>query len=590
MSIFRVVIKFKKILSRHQYKKIIQLSLIMILGGFLEMCSVSAIFPFMNCMMNPDALMTNKYIQMLCSLFAVNSSNAVLLIIAIILAVLYFIKNIYLIFQYNYQYRFVYNNMFEMQSRLFESYLNRSYEYYLNINSAEIIRIITSDTVYAFNTLVILLQFFAEIVVSGMLIITLFAITPSITIFMAILFVVLLLMVNSIIKPILRKAGRNQQVAGTGMNKWLLQSLQGIKDLKVTETEKYFKEKFDDSGYAYTQALRKNQTFSFIPRFIIEGISLGAIFIYIAVLIGKGEELQSIIPTLSAVAMSAIRLLPSVNRIATSFAQVEYNETMVDRMIENMKVFSGSDTVAPDNQYKSENKTEKLPYLRHEISFDNISYRYPNTDNNVLDRVNIKFEKNTSIGIIGPSGAGKSTAVDLLLGLLEPGAGRVLVDGVDIKRNIAEWHARIGYIPQTISMLDDSIKANIAFGVHEEEIDENRVWQVLKDASLDEFVRGLPEGIETQIGERGVRISGGQRQRIGIARALYRNPEVLIFDEATSALDGKTEAEVMDSIYGLNKNKIVIIIAHRLSTLDRCDCIYKVENGRMEQERSAKGD
>jgi len=582
MSVIRIIKKFTSVLSKHQKKGIVQLIIIMILGGLLEMFSVSIILPFMECMMNPKKLMNNKFVSNFCSALNISSSNTLLLIISIGLAVIYLVKNLYLIFQYDLQYRFVYSNMFEMQSRLLEKYLNRPYEYFLNINSAEIIRIITNDTVYAFNTLISLLQLFAEITVSGMLIITLFIITPQITIFMAILFILLLLMVNSIIKPILRKAGRNQQTAGTGMNKWLLQSLQGIKDIKITETEDYFKKNFDKSGYAYAQALRKNQTFSFVPRFVIEGVSFGALFIYIAILIGNGTDLQMVIPTLSAVAMAAIRLLPSINRISTSFAQAEYNETMVDKMIENMRAFNDKDC---DDNFKDKEKMIEVPALSREISFNGIYYKYPGTSKDILSDVDITFEKNTSVGIVGSSGSGKSTAVDVLLGLLNPRRGNVTVDGIDIKNNMKEWHAQIGYIPQSISMLDDTIKANIAFGVDEKNVNEDRIWKVLRDASLEDFVRKLPEGLDTKIGERGVRISGGQRQRIGIARALYRNPEILIFDEATSALDKKTESEIMDSIYGLNKDKTIIIIAHRISTLDRCDCIYKVENGKFIKER-----
>ena len=585
MTIIRVVKKFDKVLSRHQRKRVAQLILIMVLGGIFEMCSVSIIIPFMNCVMNPDEMMQNKYIILLCSVLDIESSNTVLLIIAITLAAIYMIKNLYMIFQYSIQYKFVYNNMFEMQSKLFFSYLSRPYEYFMNINSAEIIRIITSDTVYAFNTLILILQLFSEIVISGMLIVALFLIAPEITILMALIFVILVMAVNSIVKPILRTAGRNQQVAGTGMNKWLLQSLQGIKDLKITESESYFKKNFDKSGYAYAQAFRKNQTFSYIPKFLIEGISYGAIFICIAILIGKGTQLQVILPILSAVAMASIRLLPSVNRISTSVAQIEYNETMVDKMIENMKIFKDKCELSDYHYNDSVSRNNEVPEFSREISFQNVFYRYQNSKEDVLSNLNFNIKKNSSIGIVGASGSGKSTTVDLLLGLLKPRIGKILVDGIDINIDKKGWHDQIGYIPQTISMLDDTIKANIAFAVDEEKIDEEKIWKALREASLDKFVKELPEGLDTKIGERGIRISGGQRQRIGIARALYRDPKILIFDEATSALDGKTEGEIMNSIYGLNKDKTLIIIAHRVSTLDRCDCVYKVEKGKITRER-----
>jgi ABC-type multidrug transport system fused ATPase/permease subunit len=577
MTIIRVIKKFNVILTERQKKRIILLGMMMIIGGLLETCSVSMMYPFISCILNPDELMTNNLIAGICNVFNITSPKTLLLIMAILMAVLYISKNIYLVLQYNVQYRFVFNNMFSIQSKLLESYLRRPYEYFFNINSAEIIRIITSDTFYAFSTLVTLLQLFAELVVAIMLVMAVFVITPLVSFIMICVFAVMLYAINLYIKPILRKAGRNQQDAGTGMNKWLLQSLQGIKDVKVTEAEEYFKSNFDKYGYKYAQALRINNILQYIPRCIIEGISFGIVFVTIALLIIKGVNLETIIPTLSAVAMASVRLLPSINRISSAFAKVEYNEVMVDKMVENMGILYEDDN-NQKSQYGDKKDKETLS-MRKEISLNDIYYKYPNTDNDVIHGVNICLKKGQSIGIVGSSGSGKSTIVDIILGLLIPYSGAVEVDGKDINNNLSSWHSHIGYIPQAISMLDDTIRLNIAFGIPEKDISEDRIWEVLREASLDDFVRNLPDGIETNIGERGVRLSGGQRQRIGIARALYRNPSILIFDEATSALDMNTEAEIMNSIYGLSKDKTIIIIAHRLSTLDRCDVIYKVDNG-----------
>jgi ABC-type multidrug transport system fused ATPase/permease subunit len=219
--------------------------------------------------------------------------------------------------------------------------------------------------------------------------------------------------------------------------------------------------------------------------------------------------------------------------------------------------------------------------LTSSINFENLTFSYPETDKKVLDSVNLTIKKNSSVAFIGSSGAGKTTAADVLLGLLEPQIGKVTVDGIDIQENMQAWHNCIGYIPQTIYLMDDSIKANITFGISKEQIDDDRINQVLKEAQLDEFVKSLPEGLDTMVGDRGVRLSGGQRQRIGIARALYRNPQVLILDEATSALDNETEKEVMQAIDGLHGTRTLIVIAHRLSTIAKCDRIYEVGEGKI---------
>lgn len=308
---------------------------------------------------------------------------------------------------------------------------------------------------------------------------------------------------------------------------------------------------------------------------------MAAMFIVVAVLIGNGTELQSIIPMLTAVAMAAIRLLPSVNRISGALNKISYGEPMLDKVIENMHVLEKNPAQTNDGKRHG----LSVPKLRELLKFERISYHYPSSEEPVLSNASMTIRRGESVGIVGPSGAGKTTSVDIILGLLNPQSGQVLVDGVNIKNDLHGWLSQIGYIPQMIFMLDDTIRANVAFGEQKGDIDDAKVWCALREAALEEFVRSLPEGLDTQIGERGVRLSGGQRQRIGIARALYQNPEVLIFDEATSALDNETESAIMESIHGLRGTKTMIIIAHRLTTIEACDRIFRVEHGKIEQER-----
>lgn len=577
MSVIRVIKKFGSMLSRHQKLRIFEISFLMVLGGFLEMCSVSLIVPFMNAIMNPDELMKNKYVMLICNILEISSSNTFLFVLAVFLAAMYVIKNIYLLFEYNIQYKFVYNNMFSMQKRLLDGYLHRPYNFFLKVDSGEIIRIVNNDTPSVFSLLSTLLGLFTEIVVSGMLVITVFLIAPVATLTIAIVMVLLLLCINFFTRPILRKAGNNNLSASSGMNKWLLQSIQGIKELKVMAKEKYFLANYNLYGSSYVESIRKSNIISMVPRFLIEAISMSTMFIIVAFMVYQGASLEIVVPMLSAVAMAAVRLLPSINRIASSLSSIAYGEPALDKLIENIE---------GNSKYKESVGTADVKGINvDDIRFENVSYRYPESEKVVLKDINFVIHKGECVGIVGPSGAGKTTTVDILLGLLAPLSGKILSGKTNVKGKEKEWMRCIGYIPQQIFMLDDTIRANVAFGVDAADVLEDRVWEALDAASLSEYVRSLPLGLDTQIGERGIRISGGQRQRIGIARALYLNTDLLVFDEATSALDNDTENAIMESINSLRGQKTMIIIAHRLTTLKKCDRIFKVEGGSIVEEK-----
>ena len=623
MSVIRIIKKFRSILSRHQKLRILELGILMVIGGFLETLSVSLIMPFMQAVMDPEKTMANKYVQIVCRIFDLHSPRTFLVVLAGILAILYVLKNLYLLFEYNIQYRFVYGNMFAMQRQILTAYLRRPYEDFLSINSGELIRIVSRDTEQVFVLLTSLLSMFTELVVSAALIVVTFILAPGITLFIAVVLVVLMLLINYVLKSILHKAGLSRQKSAASMNQWLMQSVQGVKELKVQRKEEYFQENYNKAGNVYVNSIRQNAVLGNVPRFMIEAISMGAFFLIVALMIYKGADLASVVPMLSAVAMAAVRLLPSVNRISGALASISYSEPMLDKLIENLKTISGSEEVSlaagelrakteaqvteadgsgaetaagatssGDNAVKSAADADtfvsvrtSFPRLSHAITVEDIVYHYPNTEKNVLDHADMTVTPGESVGIVGQSGAGKTTLVDIILGLLRPASGRVAIDGTDIRTDNQAWLAQIGYIPQMIFMLDGTIRDNVAFGEKREDIDDTDVWTALREASMEDFVKSLPDGLDTELGERGVRISGGQRQRIGIARALYTNPSVLIFDEATSALDNETEAAIMDSINHLHGTKTMLIIAHRLTTIEGCDHVYRVEGGKIRQER-----
>lgn len=582
MSVTRVLKKYRAVLSKHQKIRVVELGILMLLGGILETCSVSLVLPFIDAVMNPGALMEKQYAKGICNMLNIHDSRIFLMLMAALLAAVYILKNMYLLFEYSIQYRFVYANMFQMQKRLLHDFINRPYEYFLKVNSGEMIRLLNNDIPAVYETLMVVLTLFTESIVSMMLIAVIFMIAPAVTVAVAFVLLALLITVNTIIKPALRNCGLKDQRALAGMNKWLLQSIQGIKEVKVMQSEVFFQERFDSYGSVHINSLRKSRILNLMPRFLIEGICMAAMFIVIGFLIYLGENLEKVIPVVSAVAAAAVRLLPSVNRISSAMASVSYNEPMLDKLIENL------DSLDESGRDAGSGKSSSF-CLNHDLCFRQVLYRYPDSEHTVLSGADMRIQKGESIGIAGASGAGKTTLTDIMLGLLKPQQGQVLADGKDISDDIQGWYRCAGYIPQTIFMLDGTIRENITFGMENVNGDADntdaRIIEALEEASLGEFLAGLPDGLDTEIGERGMRLSGGQRQRIGIARVLFRNPEVLFFDEATSALDHETEAAIMDSIYRLHRKKTMVIIAHRLSTLEKCDHVYRVENGKIVVQR-----
>ena len=460
-------------------------------------------------------------------------------------------------------------------------YIQRPYEYYLNAQSGEIIRVIQEDVTHTYELLTTLLGFWTESIVALVLIITIFLIDPFMTSFVAVMMLIIMLLITKAVKPVLRREGLLAQKHSALTNKWLLQAINGIKEVKVAHREEFFEENYERSGRVTIQAERKRTVLYNVPRLLIEMVSVCSVLALIAIMIYSGREAKTLFPSLGAFAMAAVKLMPSANRIVGALNMISYQEPALDKLMENLLLL---DEGGRREKCVQEECKESLE-LKKEILLKNVSYSYPNSTQKVLDGAQMVIPVGKSVGIVGTSGAGKTTAVDILLGLLLPQEGMVTIDGKDVMSAYEEWLAHIGYIPQSIFMLDDTIRANVAFGLGREEQLDEKVWHALEEAQLAEFVRSLPKGLDTEIGERGIRLSGGQRQRIGIARALYHDPELLVFDEATSALDNETEAAIMESINNLFGRKTMLIIAHRLQTIAGCDMVYRVKDGKIERER-----
>ena len=362
---------------------------------------------------------------------------------------------------------------------------------------------------------------------------------------------------------------------------WISQTVQGLKEVKINCREQYFVEEYCKCGKGYVNAVQRYSLYNNMPKLFIETACIAVMVGYMIALTVSGASTENMLEMISTLGAAAFVLLPAVNRINNQILAITYCKPPFMGVSDNLQEEIQDNKV--DMSFAADVE-EKLP-LEHAVELKNIVYAYPNTDKLIFDHADLTIPIGSSVGIVGTSGAGKSTIVDILLGLLEVKSGTIYADGRDVKAEYRRFLKNVGYIPQMIFMLDDTIRKNVAFGVSEEKIDEARLWEVLREARLDEFVKTLPEGLDTGIGERGIRLSGGQRQRIGIARALYHDPEVLILDEATSALDNDTEAAIMESINRLHGRKTLVIIAHRLQTIEKCDLVYRVEDGKAVIER-----
>lgn len=583
---FRIIKKFQQILNKKQKIRVIVIGIMMVIGAVLETLGVGLVLPLVTAIMDTKIIENNKYAKLVCELFDLHSARTFIIVIIMALIAVFILKNVYLFLEYYVQHRFICNNRFAIQQQLMDNYLQRPYEHFLHVDSGETVRVIISDTGTTFSLLATVLSFFTEAVISMALIITIIITDPLMAFLIAGILGIVMLSINILLKPVLKKAGLSYQMNSGRMNKWLLQSISGIKELKVQRKEDYFLEQFSKYGKRAIESEKINNVLGTVPRLAIEAIGVSAMLSVIALLMFKGREVDTMLPQLSAFAMAAVRLLPSVNRMSAALNTMVYQEPALDKMIENLTVmekWTVGDKKEKEQHDVAKDTSSNISFI-HKIELSNINYTYPGSESPVLLHASMTIPAGKSVGVVGASGSGKTTAIDIILGLLDPQEGQVLADGVDIRENYSQWLSHLGYIPQMIFMLDDSIGANIAFGVPKEKIDDSQMWKVLKEAKLDDFVKSLPEGLDTQIGERGVRLSGGQRQRIGIARALYTDPQLLIFDEATSALDNETEAAIMDSINSLHGKKTMIIIAHRLQTIEGCDIVYRVENGKILKE------
>lgn len=579
--------KIRYIFTKQQKIKFLILFVIMFVGAIFELMGVSLILPFVQVVMDPNSIQQNSIMKFVYDFFNIQSTNSFLLLLSILLIVVYIVKNLYLLLMYYAQYRFTYNNQMRMSGRLMDCYLKKPYTFHLQKNTAEIVRSVTTDVEHLFMLVLNFLQLLAEILVALMLGVFLLVTDIFITVAVVGLLTICMLIFFGIFLKKLRVYGADNQTYHGQMIKWINQSLGGIKEIKILHREQFFINSYMENGIKYINSLKKYNFLNQTPKLLIEGVCVVGMLIVVSIMLYSGKDATKLIPQLAVFAMAAFRLLPSVNRMNNYMNTIIFYKPSIDLIYNDLiQTQIDNKTDIKFEKKKYEHKNKDINKTEKSIKISNISFKYPNTDKYVLKDVTFEIPIGKSTAFIGPSGAGKTTMADIILGLIKPETGEILADNLNIHINPLEWSQKLGYIPQTIYLSDDTIRNNIAFGVESKIIDDKAIWNALEQAQLKEFVENQPNKLYTHIGERGVRLSGGQRQRIGIARALYHNPEILILDEATSSLDNETEEAVMEAIDNLQGKKTMIIIAHRLTTIKNCDLVYEIKDNKVKE---AKG-
>lgn len=563
---------------REYKKRVAFLILLLFIGMIFEMLSIGIILPTLGILLSPDIKLDFPSVYLFFKKNGFESQREIIFFGMYSIIAIYFFKTVFMYYLSWVQANFSAELSAKTSSKLYSGYLNQTYSFHLLRNSSELIRNIIGE-VHEFSEMlkslfVLIIEITALI---GIAIILLFR-EPLGTTMIFIVLGLSTFLLQKFSKRKLIKWGEERQYHDGLMKKKINHGLLGIKDIKLKGVESIFLKEFDFHNFLRVGVTSKQYALTFFPRLYLEFIAVLGLVGFIIFQLYLNTPVNSLLPIIALFMAGAFRMIPSANRIIGSMQFIRYSKPVID-IVYNELIFN--------SKFKSNiiENSDKINF-KHQLELKNISYRYSETDSNVLKNINLTIKKGEVIGFIGTSGSGKSTLIDIILGLLKPETGSIFLDNNEITQIMKPWQKLIGYVPQSIFLSDDNIKNNIAFGILHQEIQNTSIQNAIIAAQLNDFINTLPDGIETQVGEQGVRLSGGQRQRIGLARALYNNPEILILDEATSALDNNTENSVMETVLKLRGEKTILLVAHRLSTLRFCDRIYKIENGIVEFEGS----
>ena len=582
-----IFIQLKYILDKNQRRGAIVVVLSMLLSSIMELLGVSAIYPFLQIMLDVDSMQKKWYIRWIKSVLPNITMELLLVFIGIVIILIYVLKNIFMIVSAYIQNVYAARFQKENSVKVLDAYLRRPYQFFLNTNSSIILRGISSDVTGVYQILLNCFTIFSELLNVIVLGIFLMLTDWFISISAMLLAVICFFAITMGFKGRMRNAGQEAREATTMKSQCSYQAINGIKEIIVLDRREDFVEQYRYAARIEEKASVVNGFILACPDRILEGVCIAGFMAIMCIKILVGVNLNSFIPVLGTFAMGAFRILPSVSKISSRLNSMVYYRPCLQSTYDNIREIREYDKKNESKVHVGQEKN-LAPFAEdekgcisfcHKLEIKNIVWKYLNAKETVIGGLNLTIYKGEAVAFIGASGAGKTTLADIIMGLLKPQFGTVEIDGIDIFAIPHHWSKIIGYVPQMVFLIDDTVRSNVAFGLKRELISDDKVWAALEQAQLKEFVENLPCGLDTIVGERGVKLSGGQRQRIAIARALYENPDILVLDEATSALDNETENAVMESIDALQGFKTLIIVAHRLTTIRNCDKIYEIKDG-----------
>jgi ATP-binding cassette subfamily C protein len=558
------------------------LLLLMFVAAAMEVVGIGMIPAFVAIIADPERVMQIGWLHPVFTTLRITSQRDLLLWGAVALLSIFILKSIYIVAFNYFEAYFIYRRQYFISHRLMRAYMQAPYVFHLQRNTAELLRNVSSEVqIFIKSVVSSLLKMTRETVMVLAILIFLFAMEPLITLFLISLSVLgagSFILLN---KKKMKEYGQEAQKRRANMIKALQQGLGGIKDARVLNREDGFIERFRIETYKNAHLQAYIRFIQQVPRPVVETTAVLGVLMVAVLLIWQNRPMAAIIPILTLFAMATVRLMPSIQQIVSLYAVLRYNIVSVDigyADLKNLEKFNAT--------FNKDRRSKKKLTFNNEIRINDLSYHYPNSDEQAVNQISLKIKKGEAIAFVGASGAGKTTIVYIILGLLKPDEGGIYVDGKNIAEHLSAWQQNLGYIPQSIYLSDETLRANVAFGLPEEEIDDAKVMEAIRLAQLEALVKRLPDGLDTIVGEHGTRLSGGHQQRLGIARALYHNPDVLVMDEATSSLDNITEKRIMKAIEALKGERTLIMIAHRLTTVKNCDRLYFMEEGTIVQEGS----
>ena len=571
-----VVRKVLSLLSPRERRNAYLLLGMILIMAFLDVVGIASIMPFMAVLANPEVVQSNAWLSAAYTRFEFDSPKqflfvlGVLFFIAMVVSVLFKAATTWAITH------FTQMRNYSVSRRLVAGYLTQPYEWFLNRHSAELGRAVLSEVqLVVSNALVPTMRLLAQSVVVGAILLLLIAVDPVVAVLVVGAMGGAYILIYVGLRNMLKRIGQDRVSANEMRFKVVSEAFGGVKEAKLGGLEQGLLARFDVAAKAFARTQLTAQVVGLLPRFALEIIAFGGILLLILFLLQRADGIQAVLPIIALYALAGYRLMPALQLAYDQATKLRFAGPALDRVHEDLRKHG--------TELSSKSPSRQLLIPRHSVNMNDVSYTYPNAECPAIEGVNLEIAARTTVGFVGKTGSGKTTVIDIILGLLEPGSGNIGVDGSKItSENRRAWQNSLGYVPQHIFLSDETVAANIAFGVPCEKIDLEAVKRAAKIANLHEFVVDeLPKGYDTIVGERGIRLSGGERQRIGIARALYHAPKVLILDEATSALDNLTEQAVMDAVHNLGGEITIVLIAHRLSTVKECDRIFVLDRGRL---------